>query len=120
MAKSERRAIHVGRTVENLMCQRAGRRENDFAISIYRFIDAVGIIRRFQSWPTPLLQLGGVPLDPPEDSSMVHRQPTLLHELFHIPIAQGIAEVPTDAEQNHVTFKMPPFEWGWGAHRNLQ
>jgi len=32
MAKSEIRAIQVRRTIENLMCQRAGRRENDFAI----------------------------------------------------------------------------------------
>jgi hypothetical protein len=31
MAKFAIRAIHVWRTVENLMCQRAGRRENDFA-----------------------------------------------------------------------------------------
>jgi hypothetical protein len=34
MAKSELRAIHVWQAVENLVCQRAGRRENDFAISI--------------------------------------------------------------------------------------
>jgi hypothetical protein len=34
LAKSERDAIHVWQTVEHLECQRAGRRENDFAISI--------------------------------------------------------------------------------------
>jgi hypothetical protein len=33
MAKSEIRAIHVWRPVENLMGQRIGRRENDFAIN---------------------------------------------------------------------------------------
>jgi hypothetical protein len=33
MAKSETHAIHVWQAVENLVCQRAGRRENDFAIS---------------------------------------------------------------------------------------
>jgi hypothetical protein len=31
---------------------------------------------------------------------------------FLISLAQGIAQVPTDAEQNHFTFKMPPFERG--------
>jgi hypothetical protein len=34
MAKSEIRAIHVWQADENLVCQRADRRENDFAISI--------------------------------------------------------------------------------------
>jgi hypothetical protein len=34
MAKSEIRAMHVWQAVENLVCQRAGRREHDFAISI--------------------------------------------------------------------------------------
>jgi hypothetical protein len=43
---------------------------------------------------------------------MVNRQSAFLHELFHISITQGIAQVPTDAEQNHFAFKMPPFERG--------
>jgi hypothetical protein len=34
MAKSEIHAIYVWHAVENLVCQHAGRRENDFAISI--------------------------------------------------------------------------------------
>jgi hypothetical protein len=34
LAKSEIRAIHVWPAVENLVCQRAGRREHDFASSI--------------------------------------------------------------------------------------
>jgi hypothetical protein len=34
MAKSEIPAIHVWQADENLVCQRAGRREKDFAISI--------------------------------------------------------------------------------------
>jgi hypothetical protein len=34
MAKSAIRAIHVWQAVENLLCQRAGHREHDFAISI--------------------------------------------------------------------------------------
>jgi hypothetical protein len=34
MAKSEIRGISVEETIENLVCQPAGRRENDFAISI--------------------------------------------------------------------------------------
>jgi hypothetical protein len=33
MAKSEICAIHIWHAIENLVCQRAGRRENDFAIS---------------------------------------------------------------------------------------
>jgi hypothetical protein len=34
MAKSEIRATYVWQAIENLVCQPAGRRENDFAISI--------------------------------------------------------------------------------------
>jgi hypothetical protein len=34
MAKSKIRAIHAWQAVKNLVCQRAGRRENNFAISI--------------------------------------------------------------------------------------
>jgi hypothetical protein len=34
MAKSEIRAIHIWQADENLVCQRAGYREHDFAISI--------------------------------------------------------------------------------------
>jgi hypothetical protein len=34
LAKSEIRAIYLWQPVENLVCQRAGRRENDFASSI--------------------------------------------------------------------------------------
>jgi hypothetical protein len=34
MAMSEIRAIHIWQAVENLLCERAGRRENDFAIRI--------------------------------------------------------------------------------------
>jgi hypothetical protein len=35
LAKSEIRTIDVWQAVENLMCQRAGRRENDFASSLH-------------------------------------------------------------------------------------
>jgi hypothetical protein len=34
MAKSEIRVIHSWQAVDNLVCQHAGRRANDFAISI--------------------------------------------------------------------------------------
>jgi hypothetical protein len=34
MAKSEMRAMHMSQAIKNLMYQRAGLRENDFAISI--------------------------------------------------------------------------------------
>jgi hypothetical protein len=34
MAKSEIRGIYVGQAIENLVCQPAGHRENDFAIRI--------------------------------------------------------------------------------------
>jgi hypothetical protein len=53
MAKSEIHAIHVWYTVENLVCQRAGRREHDFAISIKndeepcRFSEAMLVHRSF-------------------------------------------------------------------------
>jgi hypothetical protein len=42
MMKSEIRAIHAWQANENLVCQRAGRRENDFAISIKSAEDPKG------------------------------------------------------------------------------
>jgi hypothetical protein len=42
MTKSEIRAIHAWQANENLVCQRAGRRENDFAISIKSAEDPKG------------------------------------------------------------------------------
>jgi hypothetical protein len=51
MAKSEIPAIHVWQADENLVCQRAGRRENDFAISItFGEMGWFGGLARF-SWP---------------------------------------------------------------------
>jgi hypothetical protein len=59
-------------------------------------------------------------LHPTKDRCMINRHPTFPHELFHIPIAQSIAKVPTDAEQNHFTFKMLPFERGRVPIEDLQ
>jgi hypothetical protein len=60
--------------------------------------------------PAAFVQLGSIPLDPSEDGGMVNTQSAFLHELFHISVTHGIAQVPTDAEQNHFAFKMLPFE----------
>jgi two-component system NtrC family sensor kinase len=39
---------------------------------------------------------------------MINRHPALPHELFHIPIAQGIPQIPTHTQQDDLTFKVAP------------
>jgi hypothetical protein len=54
MAKSQLRTIHVWQAVENLVCQHAGRVENDFAISITfgeRRVIAQAVARRILASP---------------------------------------------------------------------
>ena len=48
--------------------------------------------------------------DPALDGRVVDRHPALFHEFFHMPIAQGIRDIPPDPHQNDVLWKMGPLE----------
>ena len=54
------------------------------------------------------------------DGAVIHRESSFRHHLLQIPIAQGIATVLTDSEQNDFELKLLPFEqsgmrYGLGA-----
>jgi hypothetical protein len=41
---------------------------------------------------------------------MINGYPALLHEFFHLPVAQGIGQIPPHARQDNVSHKVGPFE----------
>jgi hypothetical protein len=78
-----------------------------------RLINAIRSAREFQMLPDPLIDLGGILLNPAEDSSMVHSQPTLSHHLFQVPIAEMVSAIPSDAQENDRRLVVTPFERGF-------
>jgi hypothetical protein len=61
----------------------------------------------------PLIQKGGVMLDPPPDRDVIHGQASLRHDLFPIPIAQLISQVPADAKHDDDIGQVSPTECRW-------
>ena len=68
------------------------------------------------------VQFRGILQHPAVDSAVVYTESSLSHPLFQIPIAQGVAAVPTHVEQDEVVLKMLPFKrrsmghgWEMGA-----
>jgi hypothetical protein len=59
---------------------------------------------------TAFFQFWSIALNPTIDRRMIHQDPSLSHEFFHITITQNIAQVPTQAEQNNVGLEVTPFE----------
>ncbi len=47
---------------------------------------------------------------------MINHHPAFLHQLFHIPIAQSIAQIPVHPAEDDVRLKMTPFEEGTIVH----
>jgi hypothetical protein len=47
---------------------------------------------------------------------MIDVEATLEHEFFHIPIAQGITEIPADPTEDHLRGEVAPFEERGSAH----
>ena len=74
-------------------------------------VDAEGIVRRFQPRPAPLLQFGGIALDPTKDRGMIDGHTAVVQQFFDIAIAQGIAEILADGTENDLGFKMARLEW---------
>jgi hypothetical protein len=63
-----------------------------------------------------LLHLWSVVLHPTVNRSVIDVQAPLEHHLLQVSVAQWIAQVPADTQQNNLSFKMTPFEWGGGMH----
>lgn len=46
-----------------------------------------------------------------------HKSATLpLHHLFQVAVAERVAQVPPDAQQDDIGLKMTPFEWLLRVH----
>jgi hypothetical protein len=74
------------------------------------FIHFPGIVAGFQVRPTAFVELWGVSLYPTIDGGMIDRESALDHHLFQVTVAERIPEVPTDAQENDLGFKVTPFE----------
>src|SRR5712692_5306038 len=55
-------------------------------------------------------QLGTILHNPGLDGRMVDRHPAFLHQLFHMPIAQGIGDVPPHTSEDNVLQEMARLE----------
>jgi hypothetical protein len=80
------------------------------------FIHAIGIVRDFELRPTPLVQLRRIALDPAKHRGVVDPHAAFPHELFHVAVAQGLAQIPPHGTEDDVSFKVAPFEQGRIAH----
>jgi hypothetical protein len=69
--------------------------------------------------PKPLLQEGGIMLDPAPDGDVIHGQAALRHDLFQVAVAQRIPQIPPDAKHDNNVSKVSPPErrWSSSAHR---
>src|SRR5664279_527872 len=60
--------------------------------------------------PQPLLQFGGVGLDPAEDGRVVNYHATIRQHQFEIAIAYREHQVPSHCPQDHLAREVPPLE----------
>src|SRR5262249_36584465 len=63
-------------------------------------IDSPGSARLFQVPPDSPVQFGNIALPPAPACSVVDAQVSFRHQLFQITIAEGEAEIPSDAESD--------------------
>jgi hypothetical protein len=50
---------------------------------------------------------------------MIHGQPVLAHHFLKIPVAERVAAVPSDAEQDYIRRVVTPLEWRIVASHGL-
>ena len=81
-----------------------------------RLVDPPRVVRGFQMGSAAPLQVGGVALHPPRDRGVVTRHPSFQQQRFEITRAQRVAHGPAHAEQNDLSFVMPPREGTRLAH----
>jgi hypothetical protein len=68
---------------------------------------------------TALVELRGIPLDPPKHRGVIDGDAAFPQQLFDITVAQGIAEIPPHGADDDLRSKVTPFEeWGLGHERS--
>src|SRR5215471_20412938 len=61
-------------------------------------------------WAAAFVELGCVGLHPAADATRIHLHAAFRQEFSDVFVGEGIAEVPADAQQNHLAREMAPFE----------
>ena len=77
------------------------------------FIDAPGVIGGFEVRPAALLQFGGRALHPAVDRRVIDLQFTFPHHFLQITVAERVAQVPPDTQENDLGFERnaPRRQW---------
>jgi hypothetical protein len=77
------------------------------------FVDTPGTIRQARISPDAFIQVWDIPQHPARDRGMIHPQTTLGHQLLQIAMSKAISQVPPDAQDDDLTFKMAFPEQSW-------
>src|ERR1035441_9566750 len=77
------------------------------------FIDPPGSIRDAQLATNALIQNGPIPLHPAPDRNVVDGEAALRHDFFQVPIAEGVPQIPSDAEHDDYILEMSSTEQRW-------
>jgi VanZ like family len=67
-------------------------------------------------WSTPLIEFWSVVLDPTKHRRMIDPHAAFAHKLFHIAVAQRVAQIPPHSTEDAVSLQVAPFEEGGIAH----
>ena len=70
-------------------------------------------VRLPQFRTTAAVQFRRVPLNPTPDRDVIHAEVALRHDFFQIPQAEAEPEIPPDAQDDDLGFKMPSLKQRW-------
>jgi hypothetical protein len=73
-------------------------------------IDSPRIVSWFQVRSASLVQFRCIALHPSIHSCMIYRETTLQHHLLQIAVAERVAQVPPDPEQDDIGLEVTPNE----------
>ena len=71
-----------------------------FADFDVRFVDSPGSVAGFEVRPAPFVELWGIALDPAVARGVVHLQSPFSHQFLQVAIAERVAQIPPDTEEN--------------------
>src|SRR5215471_14381247 len=74
------------------------------------FVHPPGTVGGLQFAAAPPVELRRVPLYPPPNGRVVHREAALGHKFLDVTIRKGIAQVPSDRTYDDHGFEVSPFE----------
>jgi len=75
-----------------------------------RFIDPPGSVWMPHLTTKPLIQNGRIVLDPAPYGDVVHQQAAFHHHLFQVAVAERVAQIPPNAQDDDHVLEVPPSE----------